>query len=62
MKIGGWAFSEEVAEVAELALACRLACKASKEELQARSVSSASTGAQDGGSKVCKTDLTRLSL
>ena len=59
---GSWACSEELAEVAELAQACRFACEASKEELHATSVRGASNGAEDGSSDNSKTDLTRLSL
>ncbi len=61
-KFGGWAFPEEVAEVAALAQACRLTCKASQEGLQASCASGASIGAKDGASYICKTDLTCLSL
>ncbi len=53
---------EEVPEVAELALVCRLACKASKVEVQALVVGSAASGVQDGASVVHKTDIKCLSL
>ncbi len=62
MNPGGAAFQEEVAAVAELAQVCRLACEASKLEVEACSVSPVCHRGPEGGSDICKTDLTLLTV